>query len=87
MVVEQIQTAVVAVVLAAVVTVTAAAPATTFLSVAQDMAPLPPASTNTTKTAVTLAQCSQLCFAAKVEHCLAFVWRPLVSPQVLVCMG
>lgn len=86
MVVEQIQTAMVVMVLAAAATVTTAVPATTFLAVAQDLAPPPSAPINTTKTPVSLAQCGQLCYAAKVERCRAFVWRPLTPPQVLVCM-
>ncbi|KAG0722105.1 Collectin-12 [Chionoecetes opilio] len=51
---------------------------TTFLAVSQDAAP-PPSAANTT--AVTRAQCGRLCFAATVERCRAFVWRPPATLQ------
>ncbi|XP_050698220.1 uncharacterized protein LOC126986289 isoform X2 [Eriocheir sinensis] len=84
-VVGEVQLEAVVVVLVVMVVVTAAAPVTTFLAVARDMAPPPLVTSFTTKTngttvSANLAQCGQLCFAATVERCLAFVWRPLTLP-------
>ena len=86
MVMEQIQSAVVVAVLTTAAAA-AAAPTTTFLSVARDMVPSLSASSNTTVSASSISECGQLCFAATTEYCLAFVWRPGASPQVLVSMG